>query len=135
MDKEKLPENKGVRILVVDDDRQVHDIFALRLKDEGYRIDYVFSGEEALKVVKVERYDLVFIDKFMPGMDGIESCREIKKVSPDSILIFMTGSFDKESTIKEAQFVDAGGRTYYLYKPFAQGELQEVIKKALNDGK
>ena len=67
--------------------------------------------------------------------NGIEACREIKKLSPDSIAIFMTGQFDKTNIIKEAQFVDAGGRTFYLYKPFAAGELLEVIQKALSEKK
>ncbi|MBF0489647.1 MAG: response regulator [Candidatus Omnitrophica bacterium] len=69
----------------------------------------------------------------MPGIDGIETCREIMKLSPDSICIFMTGKFEKNNILKEAEFIDAGGKTYYLYKPFAIGELEEVIQKALSE--
>jgi CheY-like chemotaxis protein len=133
--KDPARDNKAVRILVVDDEEQVHYIFKINLKYEGYQLDCVFSGEEALKAVKAKKYDLVFIDKIMPGMDGVETCREVKKASPGSIAIFMTGSFDNESTGKELQFLAAGGKTYYLYKPFVLGELQEVIKNALKDKK
>lgn len=122
-------------ILVVDDEPIIGTAFQRELGDKGYDVDCVLCGEDALKAVKEKSYDLVFIDKVMPGMDGVETCREINKASPGSILIFMTGHFDKESSIKEAQFIGAGGRSYYLYKPFARGELLETVSKALKDKK
>ena len=127
-------DNKSLRLLVIDDDQQIHDIFALRLRNEGYQIDCALCGEEALPLVKTERYDLIFVDNVMPGMDAVETCKSIKKIRPEAILIYMTGVFSRENTLKEAEFLKAGGRTYYLYKPFAQGELQEVIQKALKEG-
>ena len=120
-------------ILIVDDEEIIGIALERELSEKGYHIDYVLSGEEALKAVQNKKYDIVFIDKKMPGMDGIETCREIKKLSPLSIAIFMTGLFDQNNIFKEQQFVQAGGRTYYLYKPFSQGEVQEVILKALNE--
>ena len=120
-------------ILVVDDEPVVGIAFQRELCEKGYRVDSVLSGQEALKGVQNKKYDLVFIDQHMPGMDGVETCREIKKVSPDSILIFMTGLFGKENVIKEQRFIEEGGRSYYLYKPFAQGELQKVAAKALGE--
>jgi len=122
-------------ILVVDDERIIGTAFETALGDKGYNVDSVLNAEEALIAVTKKKYDLVFIDKTMPGMDGIEACREIKKLSPESIAVFMTGCFDKHNIIKEQQFVDAGGRTYYLYKPFARGELLEVVIKALSEKK
>lgn len=122
-------------ILVVDDESIIGLTFDRALVKKGYHVDSVLSGEEALEAVKKRKYDLVFIDKMMPGMDGIETCREIKKISPDSICIFMTGLFDKENNLKEMAFVDAGGRTYYLYKPFADGEIESVIKKVISERK
>jgi len=120
-------------ILVVDDEKIIGVAFNRALSEKGFHVDAVLSGEEALIAVTKKRYDLIFIDKSMPGMDGIETCRAVKKLSPESIAIFMTGSFDKDNILKEAEFVKAGGRTYYLYKPFAQGELQEVAVKALSE--
>jgi len=120
-------------VLVVDDEKIIGVAFSRALSEKGFQVDAVLSGEEALIAVTKKRYDLIFIDKSMPGMDGIETCRVVKKLSPESIAIFMTGSFDKDNIIKEAEFVKAGGRTYYLYKPFAQGELQEVALKALRE--
>ncbi|MBF0121881.1 MAG: response regulator [Candidatus Omnitrophica bacterium] len=120
-------------ILVVDDEPIVGLGFERGLGDKGYYVKSVLSGEEALKAVALRKYNVVFIDKDMPGMDGVETCREIKKICPDSICIFMTGKFDKNNTLKESAFVEAGGRTYYLYKPFIAGEIQEVILKALSE--
>lgn len=122
-------------ILVVDDEAIIGIGFDRTLSPKGYHVESVLSGEEALVAVQKKKFDLVFIDKTMPGMDGIATCREVKKLSPDSICIFMTGLLDKANTLQEQAFVDAGGRTYYLYKPFAAGELEEVIRKALVGGK
>jgi CheY-like chemotaxis protein len=123
----------GESILVVDDEPLIGTAFKRELSQKGYNVDCVLSGEEAVKAATQKKYHIGLIDKDMPGMDGIETCRQIKKISPDSILIFMTGLFDKQNIVKEQQFVEAGGRTYYLYKPFAQGEVQEVILKALSE--
>ena len=122
-------------ILVVDDEAIIGIGFDRVLGNRGYHVESVLSGEEALAAVQKKRYDLVFIDKTMPGMDGIATCLEIKRLSPDSICIFMTGLLDKENNLKEQAFVDAGGKTYYLYKPFAAGELEEVTRKALSEKK
>ncbi len=120
-------------ILVVDDDPIIGITFQRELNEEGYNVDSVVNGEEALKAVKLKKYCLVFIDKVMPGMDGIAVCRKIKEISPDSISIFMTGFLDKNNVIKEAEFIDAGGKVYYLYKPFSQGELLSVVQNALKE--
>jgi CheY-like chemotaxis protein len=121
------------RILVVDDEPIIGLAFQRELEGKGYNIDSVLSGQEAFKAVKQEKYDLVFIDKVMPGIDGIGACRKISKISPDSVLIFMTGYLDKQNILKEQEFIDAGGRSYYLYKPFSKGELLFVTQKALKE--
>lgn len=123
------------RVLVVDDEPIVGIGFERSLGDHGYQVESVLSGEAALKAVAQQQYDVIFIDKDMPGMDGVEACREIKKISPSAICIFMTGKFDANNIIKEVEFVKAGGKTYYLYKPFAEGEVLQVLQKALSGGK
>ena len=124
-----------VNILVVDDEPLIGVAFQRELNMDGYKVDIVQSGEEALKAVRQKKYDLVLIDKDMPGMDGIETCKEIRKITPEPVLVFMTGLFDKQNLSREREFVAAGGRTYCLYKPFAQGELRATVQKALNEVK
>jgi len=67
----------------------------------------------------------------MPGMNGIEACKKLKETSPDTILIFMTGRVDKDVIYKELDFQRAGGKVYFLYKPFLKDEIYEVIEMAL----
>jgi len=121
------------QILVVDDEKIIGTAFKRELGREGYEVDSVLSGEEALEIVKLKKYALIFVDLIMPGMDGIQTCRAIKEISPDSIIVFMTGRIDKGTIFKEIEFTRAGGKVYYLYKPFLEGELLEVTRKALGD--
>jgi len=78
-----------------------------------------------------KRYDIIFIDLVMPEMNGIETCKAIKKVSPDSIPIFFTGKISTDINDKEIEFMNAGGEVYYLYKPFEEGVILETARKAL----
>ncbi|MEW6601046.1 MAG: response regulator [Nitrospirota bacterium] len=120
------------RILVVDDVQIVFSAFREELEKEGFRVDTALSGESAVRKAGAEKYDLIYIDMVMPGMDGIETCRAIKDVSPDSMLVAMTGQIYTGLADKELEFVKAGGRIYYLYKPFQAGEILQVTKKALS---
>lgn len=122
-----------LNILVVDDEPIIGTAFKRELGDQGHQVEYAPNGEVALKSLRLKKYDMVFIDKIMPGMDGIETCRQILKIDPETIPIFMTGVFGKNSAYQEAEFVKAGGRTYSLYKPFSAGELSEVVQKAIED--
>ncbi|MEI6438412.1 MAG: response regulator [Candidatus Omnitrophota bacterium] len=125
----------GENILVVDDEDIIGLVFKRELEAKGFNVDHVPGGEEAVKAVALKKYDLVFIDKMMPGLDGLETCKRLRKLTPESILIFMTGLLDRENMFNEWKFTEAGGKTYYLYKPFVDGELVEVVGKALKERK
>jgi CheY-like chemotaxis protein len=98
----------------------------------GFVVDCVLSGEEALGKARQVQYDLAFIDYYLPGMNGVEVCRELKKVSPRTIMIFFTGTVGNGVLDKEDEFVKAGGRVAWLYKPFMDGELLRVAQEALS---
>jgi CheY-like chemotaxis protein len=121
------------KILVIDDVEIVFSAFREELEKEGFRVDTALSGEAAVEKARSEKYDVIFIDMVMPGMDGIQTCRAIKKISPDSRLIAMTGQIYRGLANKELEFIKAGGRVYYLYKPFQSGEILQVTKNALVD--
>lgn len=136
----------GEKVLVVDDVEIVCAAFERELGQEGYEVDSAQDGKEALKKTESKKYDIIFIDFIMPGMDGVQTCKAIKAVSPDSILVIMTGKIEKETNWKEMAFSDENGevytidkdsvekkigKVYYLYKPFAEGEILKVIGKAL----
>lgn len=124
----------GEKILVIDDEKIVCTSFERALGDAGYEVDSALSSEAALRKVEKKEYDVIFIDYVLPGdTDGVKVCKAIKEISPDSIAVFMTGKFDKDTTWKEVSFIEAGGKTYSLYKPFASGEILKITKQALTE--
>ena len=72
---------KTAKILVVDDDPQLRRVMKAALTKQGYIIEDARSGEAALEKLRDERYDLVILDRNMPGMGGIEACRSIREHS------------------------------------------------------
>ncbi len=120
------------KILVIDDEPIICRGLEKELINAGYETDSAGSCDEALNKVKAVNYDLIFVDLVLPGKDGIETCRAIKAVSPRTELVFMTGMLNEDPIFKEMQFVEAGGQSHYLYKPFFQGEILDAAKKVLN---
>ena len=123
------------KILVVDDTPIECLAMYKELGDEGYEVDTAINGQEAIKKAKAKKYNIIFVDLVMPGMDGIQTCQAIKKDIPEPIVILMTGHVYSGLREKEVEFVKAGGEYYCLYKPFMPGELVQVVKKALAKGK
>lgn len=119
------------KILVVDDEKLVCIALTKELEEEGYLVESVLSGYEALEKVKKKRYDLIFLDLVMPGLDGIDTCKLIKKVSPKTEIVCFTGTYDQQLMKRQTEFISAGGRLYFLYKPFKEGYIKETARKAL----
>ena len=119
----------SARILVVDDEPDI--LWGLRyaLGDEGYTVDTAPSGEEAWEIVAKQRPDLALLDVAMPGMDGFELCRRLRRdVRFASVpVIFLTATRDMTNCIKG---LDEGGDDY-LNKPFDLGELKARIRAVL----
>ena len=101
------------RILVVDDDPQIRRVMRVTLTGQGYEVDDVKSGEAALEKLRDQRFDLVLLDMNMPGMGGLETCREIREQS--EIAIIMLTVRDSESDKVDA--LDAGADDY-VTKPY-----------------
>jgi two-component system, OmpR family, KDP operon response regulator KdpE len=114
------------RILVVDDEPQIRHVMRATLVTEGYEVADVPSGNHALERIHSENYDLVLLDINMPGITGIETCRQIRLVS-DVCIIMMTVR-DKESDKVAALDVGADD---YVTKPFSVPEMLARIRAAL----
>lgn len=123
----------GEKILVLDDVEIVCDAFKEELEQEGYKVDSALTAKIAFQKTESAKYQLIFVDMFLPDTDGVEACKRLKKISPGSILVFMTGRLDSDPIQKEVAFIEAGGRSYFLYKPFVEGEILQVTKKALSE--
>jgi DNA-binding NtrC family response regulator len=114
-------------ILVVDDETQISDLLRDFLTQEGYQVLTAANGVEAISLGRENRLDLALLDLKMPGMDGIEVFRKLKKVRRDMGVIILTG-YGTLGTAKEAMRL---GAYEYLTKPFELGLVKSVIQKAL----
>jgi two-component system, OmpR family, KDP operon response regulator KdpE len=114
------------RILVVDDDPQIRRVLKVTLSGQGFEVDDAKNGEEALERLRTERVDLVLLDVNMPGMSGLDVCREMRTSS--EVAIIMLTVRDEEADTVEA--LDAGADDY-VTKPFKPSELSARIRAAL----
>ncbi|HLF18734.1 MAG TPA: response regulator [Candidatus Omnitrophota bacterium] len=119
------------KILIVDDEKLVGIALIKELEEDGYEVESVTSGEAALEKIRKMTYDLIFVDLVMPGMNGAETCQKIKELSPDTEIVCFTGTYDKHIIERQMDFVAAGGRLYFLYKPFREGYIKKAVQKAL----
>jgi len=101
------------RILIVDDEKEFVDALAERLTLRDYDVTTCLSGEDAVETLKGLNFDVVILDVSMPGMDGVETLREIKKIKPLTEVLMLTGRATVESAIDGMKL----GALDYLMKP------------------
>jgi len=109
-----------MKVLLVDDEKKFAMMLAKRLALRDIEVDFVFSGEEALKKAENAAYDVAVLDVKMPGLGGIELERLLRKLDPALKIIFLTGHGSKADF--EAGSAEAA---YYLAKPI---QIEELIK-------
>lgn len=85
-----MNEEDAVKILIVDDERDFLETMSFWLKSKGYIVDMADNGRSAVEIIKQNLPDVVFLDVVMPEMDGIETLREIRKVSPELSVVMVT---------------------------------------------
>lgn len=114
------------KLLIVDDNPQNLQVLGNLLEKNNYLVEYAQSGSEALEWIKTEMFDLILLDIMMPGMDGFEVCREIRKNKDfdDVPVIFLTAKTDKYSVVKGFEL----NAQDYISKPFDTAELTARIK-------
>lgn len=116
-----------ISILVIDDERIIHESCARILREHGYQIDSAMNGQEALQKLKDKRYNLVLSDIKMPGMDGVQTLELMKRHAPDVTVIMFTGF----ASVDTARATMKLGAFDYLPKPFTPEELLSAVHKAL----
>ena len=114
------------KLLIVDDEQDFLETIIKRLKARGIDVTGVESGYKALEVLEGRDPDVIILDVKMPGMDGIETLREIKKKHPLLEVIMLTGHASVESGIQGMQL----GAFDYVMKPVALDELLEKVRQA-----
>jgi CheY-like chemotaxis protein len=111
----------------VDDEDVILDSFRKILVLDGYCVDTVNSGREALGLIQVRQYDFVFTDLKMPEMDGVEVTKAVKSLRPDIDVIIITGFASVETAVETMK----SGAMNYVQKPFTEDELLEFLRIAL----
>ena len=117
-----------MRLLVVDDENDLAQAVAKGLRREGYAVDVVASGQEALDAVAITDYDLVCLDLTMPGIDGLDVCREIRLMERVQPRVLMLTA--RDSIGDRVSGLDVGADDY-LVKPFAFAELSARVRTLL----
>ena len=114
------------KILVVDDDPQIRRVLRTTLVVQGYEVADARSGEEALEKLRDGKYDLILLDMNMEGIDGIETCREIRAGSDVAIVMLTVRDTERD----KVSALDAGADDY-VTKPFSTPELLARVRAAL----
>jgi DNA-binding response OmpR family regulator len=116
----------ATRILTVEDDERIRTAVKLALEDEGWTVEESETGEDALNAFQRQPADVVLIDIMLPGVDGFDVCRAVRKVS-DVPIIMVTARADTHDVVAGLE----AGADDYLTKPFAPKELSARIRALL----
>ncbi|RJP60157.1 MAG: sigma-54-dependent Fis family transcriptional regulator [Ignavibacteriales bacterium] len=118
----------AARILVVDDERSIRDSLNMILTDEGYEVKSAADGEEALKFIAEENFDIIISDIKMPNIDGIELLNKASKISPSTFFVIMTAYASVNTAVEALRH----GAFDYLIKPVEFDDLLIRIKRLLD---
>ncbi len=123
----KMQEEQANILVVVDDEQGIRITLAGILEDEGYNVVVAEDGYKGIEAVEKTKFKITFIDMKMPGINGLETYKRIKKVSPDTIIFFMT-AFIAEDLLKDAVKLETQA---ILYKPLDIDLILKAIKEDL----
>lgn len=125
----KMDQQESIHI--IDDEPIIHEALSDLLTSEGYNVENSFNGEDALEKHSSQSYAITLLDLLMPGMDGIEVLKKIRKINPQTVIIIITAYASVESAITAMKM----GAYDYIQKPFKHDELLLIIKRALEHKK
>jgi two-component system response regulator PilR (NtrC family) len=115
------------KILVADDEQSMREFLDIMLKKEEYKVSLASNGEEVVKLIDNDLFDLVLLDIRMPKLDGISALKKIKAIAPETIVIMITAYASADTAIKAMK----EGAYDYITKPFKIEEIKLIIKNAL----
>lgn len=124
---------KEPKILLVDDDGLFLLAHREELEEAGYETRTARDGREALEIVRKEEIDIAFVDLLMPGMDGIDTCRKLKRVAPRTEVVLLTG-FPTQLSPRLRKFLETEGGPGSLNKPLRENELARTVEEIMGSG-
>ena len=113
-----------MRLLIVEDEKQICDTVAKSLYGAGYEVDTCYDGEEALECILAENYDLIVLDLNLPGMDGMEILKELRQRNEETKVLILSA---RGQIADKVEALDAGANDY-MEKPFHLQELEARIR-------
>ena len=113
-----------MRLLVVEDEKKLCDMIAKSLHQSGYEVDVCNDGEEALDMIYAEMYDLIVLDLNLPGVDGMEILRELRKEDEETKVLILSA---RSQIADKIEGLDAGANDY-MEKPFHLQELEARVR-------
>ena len=114
------------KLLLIDDEEGIRKLLSISLKSDGYDVVTAESGEQGLNLFQKEFFSIVLTDIKMPGMDGIQVLKEIKKINPDTEVIVITGHGDMESAVQSLYL----GASDFINKPVSDHVLSVALERA-----
>ena len=123
-------QTKPLRIFVVDDHKDIADGLADVLRMKGHEVEVAYNGQQAIRIFREREFDISFMDVMMPGMNGVESFMEIRKIRPAAKVIMMTG-YSVEQLLDQAVQEGACG---ILHKPINIDDVLEAMERIHSKG-
>ena len=113
-----------MRLLIVEDEKQICDMVAKSLYAAGYEVDTCYDGMEALEYILAENYDLIVLDLNLPGIDGMDILRELRQSNEETKVLILSA---RGQIVDKVEGLDAGANDY-MEKPFHLQELEARIR-------
>ncbi len=117
-------------ILIVDDEQSIRQSLDGILSDEGFQTSLASTGEECLEIIQTETPDLILLDIWMPGIDGLETLTRIKRILPAQLVIMMSGHGTIETAVKATHL----GAVDFIEKPLSLEKVLLSIQNAMKIG-
>ncbi len=114
-------------VLIVDDDEDMLDVISASLGKDGYHAVTAQTGKEALEKLEEGFFDIAFVDIKMPDISGVQILESIKEISPETVVVMITGFASVETAVETIK----SGAYDYITKPFKMDKLREIIEKAI----
>src|SRR5713101_5918092 len=114
-------------ILIVDDERGIRETLSAVLRDEGFVADTVASGEECLKAVERRAYGCVLLDVWLPGIDGLETLRQLRQSNCDAAVVIISGHGNIETAVRATKL----GAFDFIEKPLSIEKTVLTVRNAL----
>lgn len=115
-------------VLIIDDDEAIREYVGFMLVKNGFRVYEAINGNDGIAVAGQNPPDLIITDLVMPGMEGIETIRKIRKLYPACRIIAMSGSVNSDAYLTMARHL---GAHCVLRKPFERTQLEDAVRQAL----